>query len=186
MLLTHNWWALAIRGVAAIIFGILAFLWPGITLMSLVLLFGAFAVTDGVFAIIAAVNAASTEKRWWWLLIEGLLSIIAGVLTFFWPGITALFLVYLIGFWAIFTGVFAIVTSIRLRKEIEGEWILALSGLLSVVFGAVLVIFPGAGALALIWWIAAYALASGVLMLILAFKLRRWERKIPHGEPRIA
>ena len=186
MLLTHNWWALAIRGVAAIIFGILAFLWPGITLTALVLLFGAFAITDGIFAIIAGVNAAGVEKRWWWLLIEGVLSIIAGVLTFILPGITALFLLYLIAFWAIFTGVFAIITAIRLRKEIQGEWILALSGVLSVAFGVLLALFPGAGALALIWWIGAYALASGVLMLILAFKLRSRERKIPHGEPRIA
>jgi uncharacterized membrane protein HdeD (DUF308 family) len=184
--LSRNWWALAIRGVAGIIFGILAFVMPGITLTALVLLFGAYAITDGIFAIIAAVNAAGKAKRWWALLIEGILSIIAGILTFILPGITALFLLYLIAFWAILTGVFAIVSAIRLRKEITGEWLLILTGIASVAFGFLLLLFPGAGALAVIWWIGAYALVTGALMLGLAFRLRSWDRHhhVAHGEPR--
>jgi uncharacterized membrane protein HdeD (DUF308 family) len=182
--LSHNWWALAIRGVAAIIFGVLAFVWPGITLTALVLLFGAYAITDGIFAIIAAVNASGKARRWWLLLLEGILSIVAGVLTFILPGITALFLLYLIAFWAIVTGVFAIGTAIRLRKEITGEWLMALSGVASVLFGFLLLLFPGAGALALIWWIGAYAVVFGALLLGLAFRLRSRDRTIAHGEPR--
>jgi uncharacterized membrane protein HdeD (DUF308 family) len=184
--LTRNWWALAIRGVAAIIFGILAFVWPGITLAALVLLFGAYAITDGIFAVVAALNAAGRERRWWALLIEGILSIIAGVLTFILPGITALFLLYLIAFWAIVTGVFEISTAIRLRKEITGEWLMALSGIASVLFGFLLLMFPGAGALAVIWWIGAYTLVFGVLLLSLAFRLRTWGREVTHRQPRTA
>jgi uncharacterized membrane protein HdeD (DUF308 family) len=184
--LTRNWWALAIRGVAAVIFGILAFVGPGITLAALVLLFGAYAITDGIFAIVAALNAERSERRWWALLIEGILGIIAGVLTFIVPGITALFLLYLIAFWAMVTGVFEIATAIRLRKEITGEWLLVLSGVASVLFGFLLVLFPAAGALALIWWIGAFALVSGVLLLALAFRLRSWGREVTHREPRTA
>lgn len=187
IILTRNWWALAIRGIAAIIFGIIAFAWPGITLTALVLLFGAYAITDGIFAIIAAVNASGRAKKWGWLLLEGILSIIAGVLTFVLPGITALFLLYLIAAWAIVTGAFAIGTAILLRKEITGEWLMALSGIASVIFGLLLVIFPGAGALAVIWWIGAYAIVFGALLLALAFRLRSWERDIAHHtEPRTA
>src|SRR5215831_12689318 len=112
--LTHNWWALAIRGIAAIIFGILAFMVPGITLKVLVLLFGAYALVDGVFAIVASMYATGTTKKWWALLIEGALSIAAGLIAFFMPGLTALILIYVIAWWAIITGAFEIVTAIRL------------------------------------------------------------------------
>ena len=186
IVLTRNWWALAIRGLLAVVFGILAFLLPGVTLAALVLLFGAYAIADGVFAIIAAVKASGGARRWWWLVLEGVLSIAVGVLTFVMPEITALFLLYLIAFWAILTGVFEIVIAIRLRKEITGEWLMALSGIASVLFGALLVLFPGAGALAVIWWIGAFAIVFGVLLLALAFKLRNWERELTHGIPRPA
>lgn len=185
IILTLNWWALAIRGIAGIIFGLLAFVWPGITLTALVLLFGAYAITDGIFAIVAAIKAAGKTEKWWALLLAGTLSVIAGVLTFILPGITALFLLYLIAAWAIVTGVLAIATAIRLRKEITGEWLMALSGILSVLFGLLLVAFPGAGALAVIFWIGAYALVTGALLLALAFRLKSLERAIKHGEPRI-
>lgn len=186
VVLTRNWWALAIRGLFAVIFGILAFAMPRVTLAALLLLFGAYAIADGVFAIIAAVRAAGGARRWWWLVLEGILSIAVGVLTFVMPGITALFLLYLIAFWAILTGAFEIGIAIRLRKEITGEWLMALSGIASVLFGALLVFFPGAGALAVIWWIGAYAIVFGALLLALAFKLRNWERAFRHGIPRIA
>jgi len=186
VVLTRNWWALALRGLFAVIFGILAFAMPRVTLAALVLLFGAYAIADGVFAIIAAVKASGGARRWWWLVLEGVLSIAVGVLTFVMPGITALFLLYLIAFWAILTGAFEIGIAIRLRKEITGEWLMALSGIASVLLGALLVLFPGAGAVAVIWWIGAYAIVFGALLLALAFKLRNWERALTHGIPRTA
>lgn len=171
--LGRNWWALALRGVAAILLGILAFAWPGITLFVLVLFFGAYMLVDGIFAIVAAVRAAGREDRWWLLLIEGILGVLAGLVAFFWPGLTALALLYFIVAWAIVTGLMEIVAAIRLRQEIEGEWALGLSGLLSVIFGILLVVLPApAGVLSLVWLIGAYAVAMGVLLLILAFRVR--------------
>jgi uncharacterized membrane protein HdeD (DUF308 family) len=171
--LGRNWWALALRGVAAILFGILAFAWPGITLFVLVLFFGAYMLVDGIFAIVAAVRAAGEEDRWWLLLIEGILGVLAGLVAFFWPGLTALALLYFIAAWAIVTGIMEIVAAIRLRQEIEGEWALGLSGLLSVIFGILLVVLPApAGLLSLVWLVGAYAVATGVLLLILAFRVR--------------
>jgi len=187
VIMRSNWWALALRGVAAIIFGMLTFLWPGISLAALVLLFGAYAITDGIFAIVAAVKSSGREKKWWALLILGILGIIAGVLTFIVPGITALFLLYLIAWWAILTGAFEIAAAIRLRKEITGEWLMALSGILSMLFGFLLLLFPGAGALVVVMWIGAYALVAGALMLALALRLRGVEHRVArgtYGEPR--
>src|SRR5215218_5701717 len=172
--LSRNWWVLALRGLAAIVFGVLAFVWPDITLFALVLLFGAYMLVDGIFAIVAAVRAAGREARWWLLLIEGILGVLAGLVAFFWPGLTALALLYFIAAWAIVTGVLEIVAAIRLRREIEGEWALGLSGALSVIFGVLLIVSPApAGLLSLVWLVGAYAVASGVLLLILAIRVRR-------------
>jgi uncharacterized membrane protein HdeD (DUF308 family) len=172
--LTRYWWVLAIRAVAAILFGIAAFLWPGITLTVLVLLFGAYALVDGIFAVIAGISARQEQERWWMMILEGLAGILIGVLTFLWPGITALVLLYFIAAWSIVTGAFEIAAAIRLRKEIEGEWLLGLAGIASMLFGILLVVLPGPGALALIWLIGAYALIFGILLLVLAFRLRGW------------
>ena len=166
---------LAIRGVAAILFGIAAFVWPGITLAALVLLFGAYALVDGIFAVIAGVAARREQERWWMMILEGVAGIVIGVLTFLYPGITALVLLYFIAAWSIVTGAFEIAAAIRLRKEIEGEWLLGLAGLASVIFGVLLVVLPGPGALALIWLIGSYAIVFGVLLLALAFRLRGWQ-----------
>jgi uncharacterized membrane protein HdeD (DUF308 family) len=167
-----NWWMLALRGVAAIVFGILAFLWPGITLLTLVFLFGAYALANGVLSLIAAFKAPKGTGNKGSLIFLGLLSIIAGLLTFCIPGITALGLVLLIAAWALVNGVTEIVAAIKLRKVITGEWLLILAGLLSIVFGILLLLQPGVGALALIFWIGAWAIAMGVLLMILAFKIK--------------
>ena len=170
--LSRNWWLVALRGLAAIVFGVLAFVWPAITLWALVLLFGAYMLVDGIFAIVAAVRAAGREARWWLLLIEGVLGVLAGLVAAFWPGLTALALLYFIAAWAIVSGILEIAGAIRLRREI-GEWALGLSGALSLLFGVLLVVIPApAGLLSLVWLIGAYALAFGVLLLVLAFRLR--------------
>jgi uncharacterized membrane protein HdeD (DUF308 family) len=171
--LTQNWWALVVRGIAAILFGILAFARPGITLVALIIIFAAYAIIDGIFAIAAAINASRAEERWWALLLEGLCGIIAGTLAFVLPGITAVFFLYVIAFWALATGIFELITAVRLRKVISDDWLMAFSGIVSVLFGALLLIAPGAGALALIWWIGAYAFVFGILLLLFGIRLRR-------------
>jgi uncharacterized membrane protein HdeD (DUF308 family) len=178
VVLARNWWMMALRGLFAILFGLAAFAWPGITLGALVLLFGAYALADGIFAVISAVAVPPLGVAWWDLLVEGLLGIGTGVLTLAWPSITALVLLYLIAAWAVMTGIFEIAAAIRLRREIRGEWALALSGVLSVLLGVALVAAPGAGALAMIWLIGAYAVAFGALLLALAFNLRRRSREM--------
>jgi uncharacterized membrane protein HdeD (DUF308 family) len=180
IVLSRNWWTLALRGLFAVLFGIMAFAWPGITLGALVLLYGAYAFADGVLAIAAALVGRTVGVPWWSLLIEGLAGIGVGIITLIWPGITALVLLYLIAFWAVVTGVFEIVAAIRLRKEIRGEWLLALSGVLSVLFGVALIVSPGAGALAVVWLIGAYAIVFGALMIALALRLRSWLSRTSH------
>ena len=171
--LAKNWWLMLLRGIVAILFGVLAFVWPGVTLLTLVLFYGAYALVDGALAIGAAVAGPGTAGPRWWLAVVGVLGVAAGLLTFLWPGITAIVLLYFIAGWAIATGVFEIVGAIRLRKEIDNEWMLILSGVLSVLFGAILIISPGAGALALIWVIGTYAILAGIIYIILAFKLHQ-------------
>jgi uncharacterized membrane protein HdeD (DUF308 family) len=167
-----RWGWIALRGVAAISFGVLAFLLPGLTLAVLVVLWGAYVLVDGVLALAAAFRLRDGGRRMWSLLAVGLLGIVVGVLTFVWPGITALALLLLIAAWAIATGVLEIVAAVRLRKEIDNEWLLVVSGIASVVFGVLLVIWPASGALALVWLIASFALLLGVLLIALAFRLR--------------
>ena len=170
--LAKNWWLEVLRGVAAIIFGILAFAWPGITLLTLVLFWGAFALVDGVLAIIAAVKGGNPMPRWW-LAIVGIAGLAAGAVTFLMPGLTALVLVTFIAVWAIVLGVMEIYGAIKLRKEIEGEWFLILNGALSVVFGILLLWRPGIGALALVWIIGAYAIILGVIYIAFGLKLKK-------------
>jgi uncharacterized membrane protein HdeD (DUF308 family) len=170
-LLARHWWVLLVRGLAAIGFGILAFVWPGVTLASLVIVFGAYALVDGVFAIVGAIRGGGRQP-WWLLVLEGLVGIGIGVLTLVAPGVTALALLFYIAIWAIATGVLQIAAAIALREEIEGEWLLGLGGLASVLFGALLVARPGAGALAVLWLIGAWALVFGVLLVILSFRVR--------------
>jgi uncharacterized membrane protein HdeD (DUF308 family) len=172
--LSRNWWAIALRGVAAIVFGLLTFVVPGITLAALVVLFGAFAIVDGVLtlAAVARGEGGGSDQPRWVLALEGLVGIAAGLVAFVWPGLTALALVYVIAAWAILTGVLAIVAAVRLRRHIDNEWWLGLSGALSVAFGVLLMAAPGAGALALVFWIGAYAVVFGALLVALAFRLR--------------
>lgn len=182
--IVRNWWVLLVRGICAVLFGLLAFSWPGLTLFVLVLLYGAYALADGITAIALAFASGRHDGRMWWqMLIVGLLGIAAGVVTFAWPGVTALVLLVLIACWAIVRGIFEIAAAIRLRKVIEHEWMLAAAGVLSVLFGIVLLARPGPGALALIWVIGAFALIWGAVAIGLSFKLRglkvRWEHD--HG-----
>jgi uncharacterized membrane protein HdeD (DUF308 family) len=169
--LAKNWWLMLLRGIAAIIFGVLAFVWPGLTLLTLVLFYGAYALVDGVLAIVSAITGGTPAPRWW-LVVIGLFGIAAGILTFAWPGITALVLLFFIAGWAIAIGVFQIIGAIRLRKEIDNEWMLILGGVLSVLFGIGVLLVPGAGALALVWVIAIYAIVEGILFVALAFRLK--------------
>jgi uncharacterized membrane protein HdeD (DUF308 family) len=171
-ILARNWWVLLLRGLVAIAFGALAWLQPGLTLAALVLLFGAYTLVDGILGVWTAVAGRREHEHWWVLLLEGLVGIAVGILTFLAPGITALALLFYIAVWAIATGVLEIVAAIRLRKEIEGEWLLILGGLASVVFGVLLMVQPGVGALSLIWLIATYAIVFGILLVLLAFKVR--------------
>jgi uncharacterized membrane protein HdeD (DUF308 family) len=170
--LARRWWLLLLRGIAAIIFGVLAFAWPGLTLITLVFLYGAFALIDGVIALAAAFSGAAKPVPTWWLVVVGLLGIAAGIVTFLWPSMTAIVLVLFIGAWALAHGIFEIIGAIRLRKEIDNEWALILGGILSVVFGAILIIAPGAGALGLIWAIAAYSIVFGILFIVFSLRLR--------------
>jgi uncharacterized membrane protein HdeD (DUF308 family) len=172
VVLASNWWALAFRGVIAILFAIFAFLWPGITLGVLVLLFGFYAFVDGIFAIISAVRAVRGHKRWGAFLLEGIVGILAGLCAWLVPGITLAFLILLIAAWAVITGVLEIVAAIRLRRHVPGEWLLILTGVVSIVFGILLYIAPIPGAIVIVWWIAAYSLVFGILLLVLAFRLR--------------
>jgi len=175
--LAENWWLLLLRGIAAIAFGTLAFLWPGLTLLTLTILWGAYALSDGVFALWAAISAkgADTTARWW-LAFVGIISALAGVVTFLWPDMTAVVLLIFIATWAIAIGVLQIWGAIQLRKEIEGEWLLALNGLLSIVFGVIMFAQPAAGALAVVWVIGWFAILAGCSYIALAFKLRKYKR----------
>jgi uncharacterized membrane protein HdeD (DUF308 family) len=172
--LADNWWLLLLRGIAAVVFGVLAFMWPVLTLLTLTFLWGAYAIVDGVLALWEAIagRGGYTGSRFW-LAIVGIAGIIAGLLAFAWPGVTALVLLMFIAAWAIVTGLFEIWGAIQLRKEMEGEWLLILSGLLSVAFGVILLARPGVGALAVVWLIGWYAILAGVLYIVLAFRLKK-------------
>jgi uncharacterized membrane protein HdeD (DUF308 family) len=171
--LAERWWLVLLRGIAAIAFGVLAFVWPGLTLVTLVLLYGAYALVDGIFALIGAFTGRGKPLPTWWLILVGIFGIAAGIVTFAWPGITALVLILFIGAWAIAHGIFEIIGAIQLRKEIDNEWLLILAGVLSVIFGLFVMLFPGAGALGLIWVIGAYSIVFGILLVGLSLRLRK-------------
>ena len=178
-LLARNWWLLALRGLVAVIFGVLAFVWPGLTLLTLVYLFGWYALVNGILSFFLAAKAPKGHSQMASLILGGLISILAGLLTFFMPGITALGLLILIAAWAIVNGIMEIVAAIKLRKVITNEWLLILAGIASIIFGILLFLQPGAGALVLVWWIGAFALLFGILLMIVAFKMRSLKGLIP-------
>jgi uncharacterized membrane protein HdeD (DUF308 family) len=172
---------LIVRGAAGFILGILAFLWPGITLAVLVGLFAAYAIVDGFTNLFLGLSHTPGQGRSWALVAQGVLGIAAGILTLVWPGMTALVLVFFIAAWAIVTGVFEIAAAIRLRKVIHGEWLLALSGALSVLFGFAMFAFPAAGALAIAWMLGAYTAAAGVVLIALGIRLRTVSARLAHA-----
>jgi len=180
--LGRNWGWIVLRGVMAVLFGVVAFAWPNITITALVIVFGVYALADGVVALIAAWQVRDQGKPFWSLLIVGLLGIAAGVVTFMWPSITEVTLLMIIAAWAVVVGIFQIVAAVRLRQVIEGEWWLGLSGLLSVIFGIAMFAKPEAGAVALIWVIGAYAIVFGILLIALGVRLKQYApRTVAHA-----
>jgi uncharacterized membrane protein HdeD (DUF308 family) len=171
--LTRSWWLILLRGIASILFGIAAFVWPGLTVLALTLLYGAFAMADGILALGAALTGSGERSiPTWWLVVIGLLGIAAGTVAFLWPGLTAFALVIMIGAWAVAIGVMQIIGAIWLRHEIEDEWLLIAAGILSVLFGVAILLKPGAGALALAWAIGTFAILSGILLVAFALRIK--------------
>lgn len=173
---TGNWWALALRATAALIFGIVAFALPGPTLAAVVLVFGAYAIADGVLSIVAAVRGIRRHERWGAMLAQGILGIIAGLIALFYPIVGALGLTYLVAAWALLTGSFQIAAAIKLRRLITGEWLMILGGVLSIALAVMMVLLPTTGMLVLVWWLGAYAIITGAVGLALAFRVRQWSR----------
>ena len=171
--LTRSWWLILLRGIASILFGIAAFVWPGLTVLALTLLYGAFAMADGILSLGAALTGSGERSiPTWWLVVIGLVGIAAGTVAFLWPGLTAFALVIMIGAWAVAIGVMQIIGAIWLRHEIEDEWLLIAAGILSVLFGAAVLLKPGAGALALAWAIGTFAILSGILLVAFALRIK--------------
>jgi uncharacterized membrane protein HdeD (DUF308 family) len=171
-ILAQNWWAVALRGLLGIVFGLIAFFLPGATMLSLILIFAGYLLADGVLAIVAAVRAARRHDRWGWLTFEGILSIITAIIAALWPGLTAVAFVLIVAAWAIVTGGLMFAAAFFDLNTEHGRWWLALGGLISVAYGFLLIAAPLLGALVLTWWLAAYALAFGIVLVILAFRLR--------------
>lgn len=176
LVLANNWWSLLLRGLLALLLGVLTLAWPGITVGALVLLFGAYAFLDGVMSIVGAVTASRGHQRWALLVAEGVVGILAAIATFAWPAITLLMLIYVIASWSIVTGVLEIMAAVRLRKSISGELFLALAGAASILFGIMLMSFPVAGALVIGIWVGVYALIFGAMLIGLGLRLRNWTR----------
>jgi len=181
VLLAENWWSLVIRGLAAILLGLITIFWPGIRLGSLVSLFGVYALIDGLAGIAGALRAGEAHERWGALLIEGLAGIMAWLITIAWPVTTALSLVYVIAAWVLVTGVFEMIAALRLRRYIAGEWLLLLSSLASLVLGILLLALPLARVLAIAFWVGVYGLVFGSLLIALGFRLQKWA-KTPAAE----
>jgi uncharacterized membrane protein HdeD (DUF308 family) len=169
--LARTWWLVLIRGIAAILFGILALIWPAATVLVLVIFFGAYAIVDGVFSLFSAFRHGTRSRAW--AIFAGIIGILAGIVAFVWPGITSLALLYVVAFWAILRGVAEIADGVRLRKVIDNEWMLIVGGALSVIFGILLIIWPGAGLLTLAWLIGIFAIIYGVAMVALSFRVKK-------------
>lgn len=179
--LATNWWALVIRGLAGIAFGILAFAWPGITLVALVFLFAGYSLVDGTVNIVGAVRAVERHDRWGLLVFEGIVGMAAAVVTVVWPGITAIALLYVIAAWAVITGCLELAAAIRLRRVISAEWLLIVGGICSLVFGVLVAIAPIAGAVVIALWVGAYAIFFGVTLVALGIRMRSWGRRVVAG-----
>lgn len=169
--LARNWWIMAVRGLLAIAFGIAAFVWPGVTMLALVLVFAAYALIDGVLSIVLAVRGARQGERWGLLLLGGILSIAASIASVLWPGLTVVVFVLILAFWAVFTGAVVIAAALDIRVD-HGRWWLGLAGLASVVYGILLFVAPLLGAVVLTWWVGAHALVLGATMVVMASRLR--------------
>lgn len=178
MLLTRNWWAFLLRGIFAVLFGLIAIFMPVAAFLSLVFVFGAFALVDGIFTIVSAFTSNAKSENWWWLIFEGLFGILIGVLTIVQPEAMSEAWLLLIGAWAIVTGVLEIITAIRLRKEITGEFWLILGGLFSIAFGILIAASPMAGAFAVGFIIGIYALMFGIVLIMLALRLRKHAARV--------
>lgn len=173
MNLTRNWWLLVVRGLLAILFGLIAFFWPGITWLALIVLFGIYAIMDGAFAIWSGVTKSRYSSRWWVFLLEGLVSVIAGAIVLMRPGFASLALVIVIAVWAILTGIIEMAAAIRLRREITNEWMLGFGGFVSIVLGILMILQPATGELVITLMIGAYALIFGILLVALGYRLRK-------------
>jgi uncharacterized membrane protein HdeD (DUF308 family) len=182
-LLMRSWWMLAWRGALAVLFGVLALPWPGITLLVLVVLFSAYALISGAAFVTGAIRYRKTEDKWWIVLLLGIVSLAAGVWAVMLPELTILALVLLMGANALITGVLDITIAIRLRKTLEREWLLALAGTVSIIFGVLVFLFPAAGAFAMVWLASFYLLLTGILLLMLAFRLRSLAKRSVHDVP---
>ena len=179
-LVARDWWVFAIRGIAALAFGVLAFIWPETTLTVLVILFGAYVLVDGIALLVALARGDSLARRHAWAVaIMGVLGVVAGVVTFVWPGLTALSLLYLVAFWAIAMGTFQVVAAVVLRRELDNEFWMALGGVASIVFGALLVASPGDGLISLVWLVGLWAVVFGVSSLGLAYRLHEIDAVLP-------
>ena len=167
-----HWWQVAVRGLIALLFGIMLLAWPGVSLFIFAILFGAFAFVDGIFTLVAAVNYKAGAGQRTWLFARGILGIIVGIVTFFWPAITELALVLLIGAWALVTGIMELNFAFRSVRETGSKWLFAVSGILSIILGILLLVRPIAAIIAVIWIIGAYAVIAGIVLIVLGFRLR--------------
>ncbi|HWV24087.1 MAG TPA: HdeD family acid-resistance protein [Thermomicrobiales bacterium] len=182
--LSNYWWVFLVRGIVAILFGLAALAWPGLTIATLVIVFGAYALVDGIFAIIDGISTRSENDRWWAEILIGLAGVVAGIWVMAYPGLTAVGLMYFIAAWWLVTGVVQIFYAIRVRKEIANEWYLILTGALSAVLGIAFMLFPGKGALSLIWVIGIYAIVFGILFVLLSFRVKKLGDNLSGGPGR--
>lgn len=172
--MTSNWWALALRGAVSILLGLVAITMPGLTIAAIVTVFGVYAIIEGVLAIMASIRGIREHDRWGWMMVEGVVGICAGLIAFFMPGVGALAIIWLIAAWAVLTGALEIAAGFRLRKIIEGEWLLILTGVLAIVLGFFMVSRPGMGVVLLTTWLGVWAILSGITLMVLAFRIKRW------------